>query len=109
MPEEWAVIAPKATADEPKYVPGAAGITAWWGREVAFDRQAFANLPWHPDPMWVVGVRGTDAALQTLASHADAYTQSEYGLSEGDIAQYLNQRSPANRSFAEWTQRFFVR
>lgn len=108
MPDEWFVIAPDADGMGPKYVLAEPGIDGYSGTKLTFDAPQFSQLPWAPDPMWVVRVYGSDTALTSLAGYSDAYGQTEYGLSTGDIAKYLNARSGRSRSFAEWVERFRI-
>lgn len=108
MPDEWAVVAADTDDERPRHLDTIAGIEWWCGAAHEFTEPVWNPLPFSGDLMWVVWVGGTQAALDALAAEADAYTQSEYGITDEQIATALNNRTGRSRTYEEWTQRLFV-
>lgn len=109
--DRWFVL-PVATNDRggryPKYT-NRDGINGFSGQIHQFDVDTYKLLPFAGEEMYVARVYGTSDALDALAKEGDAYGKQEYGLSDSEIAQYLNDRFDQERSFDEWIGNFGVK
>ena len=117
--DRWFVVPPKTfeetdgdgnvvrTRTAPKY-SDVSGVSGFSGNLHFFDQKTYSNLPWSGTEMYVVRFYGSDEALNTVAGNEDAYGKVEYGLSDSDVAGYLNDRFGDNLSFGEWIGKFNV-
>lgn len=95
------------TYTAPKY-SDTAGVEGFSGNIHFFDKETYAGLPFVGKKMFVVRFYGDEAALDSVTSHGDAYGKQEYGLSDSEVAGYLNDRFDEDRSFEEWLSDFGV-
>lgn len=115
MAEELFVVPPDSYTDvngdpntEPKYVHTHSGVDGYSGTIHFFDADTWPDVPWSGSEMFVVRVYGTQTAIDDIASHDDAYGQTEYSISDQEIADYLNDRFGYDYTFSEWMDRFQV-
>lgn len=83
-------------------------IEGFSGQTYFFDAEIYPSLPFAGEEMYVAHVYGPTDALDALASEPDAYGKQEYGLSDSEVAQYLNDRLDSKRPFDEWMDSFGV-
>lgn len=88
----------------PKYAD-MTGITKFSGQWLDFSAQQWSDLPWYPEPMYIVRFYAdTTKPLNDVENQSDAW--SERDASHQEIASYLNERFDRSRSYDEWTARF---
>lgn len=107
----WFVVPRAGTGDQSDpYRPEFhdAGVDSFSGMWHDFSDDVYSDLPWYPDPMYVVRVYGTDSALDALASYDDCYGKQEHDLSDSEVADYLNDARGETFSFTEWTDRLLA-
>ena len=93
-------------AGEDPYRPDKKGLDLTHvGIWMDFSSSDYSDLPWHPDPMFVVRVYGDAVDLDELATHSDCYGKQEYDISDAEVAAYLNDIRGESFSFDEWTSR----
>lgn len=79
------------------------GIESTTGTPKDFSAEKWSELPWYPNEMFVVRFYGTQSAIDAVAANADAYGKQEYSISDAEVAEYLNDKTGLDRTFAEWT------
>lgn len=84
-------------------------VEHWAGQPIDFSR--WDSAPW--DAQWyAVHVRAPTATLDAIEAESDAHTRQEHGISESDVAAWLNEfylsTGASPRSFAEWEQFFLA-
>lgn len=106
MPARWFVVPPIDSPEDgiaavPKYSERVDGYS---GQRYTFPESSV--LPFAGDDVYVVRFEASDTVLDEIEAHADAYTREEYGLTEDDVAGWLNQHFDRDLSFDKWTDRF---
>lgn len=90
----------------PKY---AGQVDAYAGSWQHFDQQTYSDLPWAGEDRYVVRFYAADATLDAIASNDDAYALARNpDVTEQDVADYLNDVTGSDHTFAEWEESFLA-
>lgn len=111
MAEEWFVV-PLATETDPGgneiTKPDFFGhaIDRYQGIAQDFSDTKFDDLPWYPDTMYVVHLYADQSVLDALAAEDGAWGKAHEGISDAEVASYLNDRHSDDFTWEEWQSRY---
>lgn len=109
MAYDWFVVPIVASdsADQaPKYNDQIDSYSGIWH---SFSADAYSDLPWYPNDMFVIRFYADDATLDAIYSNDDAWAlYRDPDVTEADVAEYLNDVNNRDLTFSEWEQRYLV-
>lgn len=112
MPTEWFVLPVVSEIEplgdqvrRPAYMD-IEGISRFVGADMHFD--STYSEPWAGSDRFVGQLTGTSTALESVASKDDAYGQSSTGMTDGDIATYLNDAHSKKWTHPTWMDAYGV-